>query len=167
MSIGERLREERTRLELSQEKLGAIGGVQKRAQINYESGERQPDALYLRGVAQIGVDVQYVLLGVRSANLDQVMLSDEFVEETSQERVKAVSVLPTVELLGEDERALLALYRKASPERRDAAMGALLGFSAGTPSNQGAAAQHFAGANIKGGVSARDIVHKGERRKKE
>ncbi len=122
MNIGERLREERERLGCSQEKLGAIGGVQKRAQINYEAGERQPDAAYLRGVAQVGVDVQYVLLGVRSSNLMEIFVSDEFVQETNSEHARKVfaemrerevaSTLPT------DEQALLDCYRRCKPEAR-------------------------------------------------
>lgn len=66
MNISTRLREERERLGLSQEKFGAIGGVQKRAQINYESGDRQPDAGYLAAVAATGADVLYILTGQRS-----------------------------------------------------------------------------------------------------
>ena len=40
--------------------------MQKRAQINYEKDERQPDAGYLAAVAAAGVDVFYVLTGSRS-----------------------------------------------------------------------------------------------------
>lgn len=63
MDIFMRLREERERLALSQTAMAALGGVQKRAQINYESGERTPDAKYLEGIAKAGVDVLYVLTG--------------------------------------------------------------------------------------------------------
>lgn len=66
MNIGTRLREERERLGLSQEALGATGGVKKLAQFNYEKGDRQPDAAYLAAVAAVGVDVLYVLTGQRS-----------------------------------------------------------------------------------------------------
>lgn len=103
MSINLRIKEEREKLGYSQEKLGAIGGVQKRAQINYESGERQPDAAYLRGIAQVGVDVQYVLLGIRSVNLHDVMLSDEFVVETAAERA-----------IGRANRSTVVLSRRAA-----------------------------------------------------
>ena len=65
MSIGDRLKEERERIGLSQEKLGAVGGVQKRAQINYEAGVRHPDAAYLSAVAEAGLDVLYILTGQR------------------------------------------------------------------------------------------------------
>jgi len=66
-SLGNRLREERERLGLSQEAFGEIGGVKKLAQRNYEKGNRQPDASYLTAVAAIGVDVMYVLTGQRVA----------------------------------------------------------------------------------------------------
>ena len=44
MNLFERLKEERERMGLSQEKFGAIGGVKKLAQINYEKGERNADS---------------------------------------------------------------------------------------------------------------------------
>lgn len=62
----ERLIEERKRVALSQSAFGEAGGVQKRAQINYENGERRPDAAYLERLAAIGVDVLYVLTGRRA-----------------------------------------------------------------------------------------------------
>ena len=63
--IGDRLREERERLRLSQGNFGEIGGVKANAQGKYESGERFPDAEYLAAVAEKGVDVLYVVTGVR------------------------------------------------------------------------------------------------------
>lgn len=66
MSIGERLREERVRLSLSQELMGESAGVRKQAQLKYEKGERHPDAAYLERLAAIGVDVLYVLTGRRA-----------------------------------------------------------------------------------------------------
>lgn len=46
-TIGQRLREERERFGMSQTAFGQAGGVQKQAQINYESDLRSPDAIYL------------------------------------------------------------------------------------------------------------------------
>lgn len=115
MSIGERLREEREKIGYSQQKLSAIGGVQKRAQIHYESGERQPDAAYLRGIAQVGIDLQYVLIGLRSANLMDAMLSDEFVEETSTER--SISRSDALAQAAEEHQLLLA-FRRCPPDGR-------------------------------------------------
>lgn len=66
-NCGERLREERDRLGFNQTAFGAIGGVQKQAQLKYEKGERFPDAAYLDAVAKVGADVQYIITGVRSS----------------------------------------------------------------------------------------------------
>lgn len=66
-SMGERLREERERLGFNQTAFGAIGGVQKQAQLKYEKSERNPDTAYLEAIAKIGADVQYVVTGQRSA----------------------------------------------------------------------------------------------------
>ncbi|MBD9483883.1 helix-turn-helix transcriptional regulator [Pseudomonas sp. PDM14] len=65
MTIGERLKEERSRLGFSQTDLGAAGGVGKTTQINYEKGNGSPDAFYLAAVARLGVDVLYVVTGER------------------------------------------------------------------------------------------------------
>ena len=65
MTIGVRLKEERVRLKLSQTDLGAVGGVGKTTQINYEKGVGSPDAAYLAAVAEVGVDIFYVVTGHR------------------------------------------------------------------------------------------------------
>ncbi|MDH0648069.1 helix-turn-helix domain-containing protein [Pseudomonas sp. GD03858] len=65
MTIGERLREERSRLGLSQTDLATVGGVGKTTQINYEKGSGSPDARYLSAAAAQGVDVLYVVTGER------------------------------------------------------------------------------------------------------
>lgn len=64
-TVGERLREERLRLGLSQAELGTAAGVQKQAQLKYEKGERAPDTSYLVAIADAGADVQYIVTGVR------------------------------------------------------------------------------------------------------
>ncbi|WP_343734514.1 helix-turn-helix transcriptional regulator [Acidovorax sp.] len=66
--------EERNRLGMNQTDFAAHGDVGKATQINYEKGERSPDADYLAAVASVGVDVLYVVTGKRSgsASLSQV-----------------------------------------------------------------------------------------------
>lgn len=61
MTIGARLKDERTRLRLSQTELALAAGVSKNTQINYEKDERTPDASYLIAIASVGVDVSFVL----------------------------------------------------------------------------------------------------------
>jgi len=63
--IGDRLREERERLGMSQAIFGELGGVKANAQGNYENGTRFPDAGYLASLAAVGVDVLYVVTGER------------------------------------------------------------------------------------------------------
>ena len=58
-----RLKQERRRLGMNQSDFGNAGGVLKQAQSNYEKGLRYPDASYLAGIAQAGVDVLYLLTG--------------------------------------------------------------------------------------------------------
>lgn len=67
VSIGERLREERQKLKMSQTAFAERGGVTKKTQMLYEGHERFPDAQYLASVAAAGVDVLYVLTGERVA----------------------------------------------------------------------------------------------------
>jgi transcriptional regulator with XRE-family HTH domain len=62
-SVGNRIREERKRLGLSQDAFAKIVGVHRRTQINYESGEREPDTAYLEAISKAGIDVSYVLTG--------------------------------------------------------------------------------------------------------
>lgn len=66
MHIFERLKEERERLGFTQDAFGAIGGVSRRAQANYESGERSPDLSYLAAIERVGVDVLFVITGKRA-----------------------------------------------------------------------------------------------------
>lgn len=76
MTIGERLKEERNRLDLTQTALATSCGVGKRAQINYEANEQIPGGAYLAGAAGMGIDVAYVLTGHRagSASREEVLL---------------------------------------------------------------------------------------------
>jgi phage repressor protein C with HTH and peptisase S24 domain len=74
VDLGNRLKEERQRLGLTQGDFGAKLGVSKTSQFNYEAGDRVPDADYLQRALSLGVDVLYVLTGNRLEDLD-----DEFV----------------------------------------------------------------------------------------
>ncbi|WP_025130172.1 helix-turn-helix domain-containing protein [Pseudomonas sp. PH1b] len=65
-TFGERLKEQRKALGLSQQEFGAVGGVEANAQGRYESGERMPKTDYLMALGRKGVDLLYVLTGERS-----------------------------------------------------------------------------------------------------
>jgi transcriptional regulator with XRE-family HTH domain len=63
MSIGERITQERKRLELSQADFAKRVGVSLSSQKRYESGEREPDTSYLESARGMNVDVNYLLTG--------------------------------------------------------------------------------------------------------
>lgn len=46
--------------------MASKGGVAKRTYCNYESGEREPGAAFLQALGEYGMDVQYILTGIRS-----------------------------------------------------------------------------------------------------
>ncbi|MHB9799964.1 helix-turn-helix domain-containing protein [Pseudomonas sp. MT3] len=77
MNFGERLKEERVRLGYNQGDFAAIGGVAKTSQFNYEKAERCPDVAYLAAVAAVGVDVLYVVTGVRTPSAADSLTEDE------------------------------------------------------------------------------------------
>lgn len=87
-SIGERLREVREQLGFNQTAFGAIGGVQKQAQLKYEKNERSPDAGYLAAISKVGADVQYIVTGVSCPTA----LSDEESEVVSRFRKAPLAV---------------------------------------------------------------------------
>lgn len=60
-TFGDRLREERKRLGLSQTEFAKAAGVHLNTQSRYEKGEREPDTAYLSALAGIGVDVGYIV----------------------------------------------------------------------------------------------------------
>ncbi|WP_374518892.1 helix-turn-helix domain-containing protein [Undibacterium squillarum] len=61
----ERLKEERKRLGLNQTDFAGIGSVTKETQIKYENGTRKPDSEYLEAIFKNGVDVAYLISGIR------------------------------------------------------------------------------------------------------
>lgn len=82
-ALHERLRKERQRLRFSQAEFAALGGIQRRAQVHYEAGEREPDAGYLASIAKAGADVQYILTGEPGAGAaSQASIDGEVLRET-------------------------------------------------------------------------------------
>jgi transcriptional regulator with XRE-family HTH domain len=103
--LGQRLREERVRVGLSQTELAAVGGLQQRAQLNYESGARSPDANYLLALKSVGVDIVYVLTGQRAALAGDV-----------------------ADRLDDDEREIVRKYRMLNEAGKGAVEAAMNGY---------------------------------------
>ncbi|MGN0864189.1 MAG: helix-turn-helix domain-containing protein [Stenotrophomonas koreensis] len=95
MTLGERLKEERKRLGYTQEELSGLCETNKRQQIKYEQDAQAPGAGYLALASGAGLDVAYVLAGVRTGELNP------------------------------QESALLAAYRSASEELQNAVLALL------------------------------------------
>lgn len=103
-ALGDRLREERDRLSLTQDELGQIGGVNRNSQGKYEKGERNPDSAYLEAVAVAGVDVLYVLTGKRQP-------------------IEATALTP-------EEQEVVTYFRGLSEKSKDASLRMLFGLAA-------------------------------------
>lgn len=121
--FGERLKAERKRLGLKQGELADRAGTTNVAQSRYESGDRSPDWGYLSAVAQVGVDVLYVLTGQHS----------------------------TLELSA-DEHVLLAGYRSLDAQGRAGVLGMIGGMTQAPAAPKATKAttiqQNFEGANV-------------------
>ncbi|MCR4346330.1 MAG: helix-turn-helix domain-containing protein [Sulfuricaulis sp.] len=110
-SSSARLKVERTRLGLSQVALGKALGVTKWTVINYErtGGRGTPiPADLLSACSKLGMDVQYIITGVSSSNLNRVA------EEAGSYRTELKR--PTV--LSKEEQQLLEKYRRLKPSQR-------------------------------------------------
>ena len=76
--FGQRLREERNRLNLTQDAMAVAGGVTRATQFLYEKGERSPNVDYLAQINAEGVDYRYLITGERPAPLGgKICLSPE------------------------------------------------------------------------------------------
>lgn len=110
MTIGDRLREERERLKLSQPNFAAIAGTTKQTLFSWESGKTAPDGFLLAAFAAAGVDVLYVVTGQRSQGAAEV------------------------DLLPSDERVLVDAYRRCNADARRNLIQTAALLSAGMPS---------------------------------
>lgn len=107
MSIGARLKEERSRLKLNQDEFGEACGVRRRAISTYESGDRTPDAWVLENASKIGVDVTYVITGKRQV---------EF--QPRQDDLDADILEATLANLYLVELSTTALWQKLPPKKQ-------------------------------------------------
>lgn len=134
----ERLKEERERLKLTQPQFAEAAGAKKRTLIDWEKGVSSPTAVQLSALDKIGVDVLYVVTGVRSN-------------------------VSSTRHLTPDEQQLLDLFRAAPLAVKAAAMGAL---EAGSTQPKAKAPRYTVQQTIQGNVgqqAAGDIVNKGRK----
>ncbi|CAN7258457.1 XRE family transcriptional regulator [Variovorax sp. LjRoot84] len=102
VSIGARLREERERLNLSQDAFAKLGEASLRAEQDWERGVSAPKADFLAVAAAKGVDVLYVLTGQRtpraaeSLTPEQAALVDNYNHADDEGRAAARRVLSSL-----------------------------------------------------------------------
>ncbi len=118
-TIGERLKEERTKLGMNQTDFAVAGGVQKHAQIRYEKGERSPDGNYLEAISNMGVDVLYVLTGRKEPDIN--VITQELEGTVSPTRMAMI----TLELNRQFERHGISSELFESPDMEDGDSGAI------------------------------------------
>lgn len=75
--IGARLRDERKRCGLTQDQAAAGCGIVKRTQANYEAGASDATATYLSKAWTMGLDVPYILTGVRQTIARESLNAEE------------------------------------------------------------------------------------------
>jgi transcriptional regulator with XRE-family HTH domain len=118
VEFGRRLQEERKRLGMNQEQLGALAQVSRAAQATYEAGKTPPDIVYLDLVVQAGVDGNYVLSGRRSSEAAGDILDWDLAEALfagiHDFAEQARLVVPPKKQIA----LLRLLYRQAARDRR-------------------------------------------------
>lgn len=141
--FNKRLRTERKRLGLNQDKFAVLGGVTKDTQLNYENASRKPDSDYLAAIAAAGVDVLYLLTG-------------EY----------ASAVLP------DDEKEMLAGYRSLDIRGKAGVLGMIDGMrtaptSAAEPTKTGPHVEFHGkvSQNVTGNVTAPQTFNMGGKKK--
>lgn len=143
-TVGERLREERVRLDLTQPAFGLIADASKRTVIDWEKGVSAPTATQLARLAGASADVLYIVTGQRS------------------------QPLPPETALPQDERALLDAYRACPPEARRHLIqsAALLGAGLADTPRPSARGTNQVKVSARGGHAAgRDITIHGSQQK--
>ena len=68
-NIGERLKSERRRLGLSQDKFAEAGGIRRTTLYQYEHGDRRPSLDFLLQSTSAGLDLAYIIFGERNLRL--------------------------------------------------------------------------------------------------
>lgn len=103
--VGSRLQEERKKTGLSQSELADLVGIGKMTQFQYEKGTNLPTLKYLSSIIPIGIDIQYVLFGIRANSEDLSELHRNEIEK------KALSLLAKNESelgnMDDDKRLLM------------------------------------------------------------
>lgn len=90
MKYGDRIAEERNRLELTQEEFAKHAGIQRSALSHYEKNRREPDLETLKKIAKaLGVTTDYIL-GASKYRRGRLVTEDEMKTFLSPKTIDAV-----------------------------------------------------------------------------
>lgn len=81
--IGLRIKEERERLALTQQGLADAIEIAKRTLIDWEKGRTSPNAVQLSALSALGIDVLYIVTGMRNASLPTVTTESSLTKRQS------------------------------------------------------------------------------------
>ncbi|MBI5921287.1 MAG: helix-turn-helix transcriptional regulator [Betaproteobacteria bacterium] len=105
--FGLRLKEERKRLGKTQAEFAEAGGVGRLSQIQYENESTAPTTRYLSGIANLGVDLAYLLLGVRLGTGQLTTEQEERIDKKAFELIEAYAEAQPDRRLGAESRRVL------------------------------------------------------------
>jgi transcriptional regulator with XRE-family HTH domain len=88
--IGKRISLERKRLNMRQEDVIEVVNIAQKTQSAIELGKNSPSIIYLYSLAQLGFDVQFIITGVRSENLNAVTANMKNKDQDAKEIVIAM-----------------------------------------------------------------------------
>ena len=123
--IGDRLKEERERLGLTQPAFAEIAGVSKRTVIDWQNGVSSPTATQLAALMAAGLDGAYLLTGLRARTyrrMGAIGVASDLLQNAGAPKEVGEALMPAlVDLISEsgadlsgDEEALLNYYRRCT-----------------------------------------------------
>lgn len=139
--IGDRLKEERERLGMTIPEFATAAGAKKNTVIDWQNGTSSPPAAKLAALASVGVDVVYVLTGMKPvASPDQVKaLMDSLLAGESDQAIGTDEGLRRAKLV-----AVRALMTQMTAPAFDGCVKLVVSYSRISPDDQAALVRHGA-----------------------
>ena len=119
-SIGERLKEERKRLGLSQMELCELTGITRKTLFSYETGERSPNVLFLSALFDHDFDVDYILKGELDRLRPSLLKKIQDAAESAFQMVNSTDIAVTPAQFAQMLTSLLATAETDKNEQENA-----------------------------------------------
>ncbi|MFY9351646.1 MAG: helix-turn-helix transcriptional regulator [Sphingobium sp.] len=119
-TIGARLKKIRDITGLSQADFGALFGVSRSTQVNYEGDKRPPDSNYLAALHEAGHDITYIVTGQLQSDAlsaEEAALVHMFRQVDSERQAVVMATLrlmvPRTSHIGKDAAELTTIHDRA------------------------------------------------------